>query len=94
MGSTVHHGVGRANTNVAATLMQLQDETLAFERTEFSVALIVQHHPKCFPTMLTRQFARFVEMVFAISVMHHPFEYQSCVVSIFRFFEFLENFGQ
>ena len=39
IGSSVYHGVGRANTNVAATLMQLQDETLAFERTEFSVAV-------------------------------------------------------
>jgi hypothetical protein len=39
MDGKVYHGVGTANTNVAATLMQLQDETLAFERTEFSVAV-------------------------------------------------------
>ena len=39
IGSSVRHGVGRANTNVAATLMQLQDENLPFERTEFSVAV-------------------------------------------------------
>jgi len=39
IGSRVHHGVGRANTNVAATLMQLQDENLPFERTEFSIAV-------------------------------------------------------
>jgi hypothetical protein len=39
MEGKVYHGVGSANTNVAATLMQLQNETLAFERTEFSVAL-------------------------------------------------------
>jgi hypothetical protein len=39
IGSRVYHGVGKANTNVAATLMQLQDENLAFERTEFSVAV-------------------------------------------------------
>jgi hypothetical protein len=39
IGSKVYHGVGKANTNVAATLMQLQDENLAFERTEFSVAV-------------------------------------------------------
>jgi hypothetical protein len=37
--SKVYHGVGRANTNVAATLMQLQDDKLPFERTEFSVAV-------------------------------------------------------
>ena len=39
IGSSVYHGVGKANTNVAATLMQLQDENLPFERTEFSVAV-------------------------------------------------------
>ena len=39
IGSKVYHGVGRANTNVAATMMQLQDENLAFEQTEFSVAV-------------------------------------------------------
>ena len=39
IGSSVYHGVGRANTNVAATLMQLQDENLPFERTEFSIAV-------------------------------------------------------
>ncbi len=39
IGSQVYHGVGRANTNVAATLMQLQDDNLPFERTEFSVAV-------------------------------------------------------
>ena len=37
--SKVYHGVGKANTNVAATLMQLQDDNLPFERTEFSVAV-------------------------------------------------------
>ena len=39
IGSKVYHGVGRANTNVAATMMQLQDDNLAFEQTEFSVAV-------------------------------------------------------
>lgn len=39
IGSKVYHGVGSAKTNVAATLLQLQDENLPFERTEFSVAL-------------------------------------------------------
>jgi hypothetical protein len=39
IGSQVYHGVGKAKTNVAATLLQLQDENLPFERTEFSVAL-------------------------------------------------------
>lgn len=39
IGSKVYHGVGRANTNVAATMMQLQDENLAFDKTEFSVAV-------------------------------------------------------
>ena len=33
------YGVGKAETNVSATLMQLQDDKLPFERTEFSVAL-------------------------------------------------------
>lgn len=32
-------GTGTAKMNVAATLLQLQDEELPFERTEFSVAL-------------------------------------------------------
>jgi hypothetical protein len=32
-------GIGKAKTNVSATLMQLQDENLPFERTEFSSAL-------------------------------------------------------
>lgn len=32
-------GVGVAKTNVAATLLQLQDENLPFEQTEFSVAI-------------------------------------------------------
>jgi hypothetical protein len=39
IGSVIHHGIGKANTNVAATLMQLQDENLPFEQTEFSVAI-------------------------------------------------------
>ena len=34
-----HIGVGTAKMNVAATLLQLQDENLPFEQTEFSVAL-------------------------------------------------------
>ena len=32
-------GVGTAKMNVAATLLQLQDENLPFEQTEFSVAV-------------------------------------------------------
>lgn len=32
-------GVGTAKMNVAATLLQLQDENLPFEQTEFSVAI-------------------------------------------------------
>ena len=32
-------GVGVTKTNVAATLMQLQDDNLPFEKTEFSVAV-------------------------------------------------------
>jgi hypothetical protein len=39
IGSKVYHGVGRANTNVAATMMQLQDDNLPFEQTEFSIAV-------------------------------------------------------
>jgi hypothetical protein len=39
MGGKEYYGTGKAKTNVAATLMQLQDEELPFERTEFSVAL-------------------------------------------------------
>ena len=32
-------GVGTAKMNVAATLLQLQDENLPFEQTEFSIAV-------------------------------------------------------
>ena len=32
-------GVGTAKMNIAATLLQLQDENLPFEQTEFSVAV-------------------------------------------------------
>jgi hypothetical protein len=32
-------GVGTAKMNVAATLLQLQDENLPFEQTEFSIAI-------------------------------------------------------
>jgi hypothetical protein len=32
-------GVGTAKMNVAATLLQLQDEDLPFEQTEFSIAM-------------------------------------------------------
>ena len=32
-------GVGTAKMNVAATLLQLQDENLPFEQTEFSIAM-------------------------------------------------------
>ena len=32
-------GTGTAKMNVAATLLQLQDETLPFEQTEFSIAV-------------------------------------------------------
>jgi hypothetical protein len=39
IGSQVYHGVGKAKTNVAATLLQLQDDNIPFDRTEFSVAL-------------------------------------------------------
>lgn len=39
MNGNEYYGTGKAKTNVAATLMQLQDEQLPFERTEFSVAL-------------------------------------------------------
>jgi hypothetical protein len=39
MNGKEYYGTGKAKTNVAATLMQLQDEELPFERTEFSVAL-------------------------------------------------------
>jgi hypothetical protein len=39
IGSQVYHGVGKAKTNVAATLLQLQDDKIPFDRTEFSVAL-------------------------------------------------------
>ena len=39
MNGKEYYGIGKAKTNVAATLMQLQDEELPFERTEFSVAL-------------------------------------------------------
>lgn len=34
-----HVGVGTAKMNVAATLLQLQDENLPFEQTEFSIAM-------------------------------------------------------
>ena len=34
-----HIGVGTAKMNVAATLLQLQDENLPFEQTEFSIAM-------------------------------------------------------
>lgn len=34
-----HKGVGVAKMNVASTLLQLQDENLPFEQTEFSVAV-------------------------------------------------------
>lgn len=34
-----YYGTGKAKTNVSATLMQLQDDNLPFERTEFSSAL-------------------------------------------------------
>jgi hypothetical protein len=39
IGSQVYHGVGKAKTSVAATLLQLQDDNIPFDRTEFSVAL-------------------------------------------------------
>jgi hypothetical protein len=39
IGSQVYHGVGKTKTNVAATLLQLQDDNIPFDRTEFSVAL-------------------------------------------------------
>lgn len=32
-------GVGTANMNVSSTILQLQDENLPFEQTEFSIAL-------------------------------------------------------
>jgi hypothetical protein len=32
-------GIGSAKMNVSATLLQLQDENLPFEQTEFSVAM-------------------------------------------------------
>ena len=32
-------GTGTAKMNVAATLLQLQDENLPFEQTEFSIAV-------------------------------------------------------
>lgn len=34
-----YFGTGIAKTNVAATLLQLQDDNLPFERTEFSIAV-------------------------------------------------------
>lgn len=34
-----HIGIGTAKMNVAATLLQLQDENLPFEQTEFSIAM-------------------------------------------------------
>lgn len=34
-----YYGTGKAKTNVSTTLMQLQDDNLPFERTEFSSAL-------------------------------------------------------
>jgi hypothetical protein len=39
MNGKEYYGTGKAKTNVSATLMQLQDENLPFERTEFSSAL-------------------------------------------------------
>jgi hypothetical protein len=39
IGTQVYHGVGKAKTSVAATLLQLQDDNIPFDRTEFSVAL-------------------------------------------------------
>jgi hypothetical protein len=39
MNGKEYYGIGKAKTNVSATLMQLQDENLPFERTEFSSAL-------------------------------------------------------
>ena len=39
MDGKAYYGTGSAKTNVKSTLMQLQDENLKFEQTEFSVAV-------------------------------------------------------